>query len=126
MGVQICAELIYELLAATDPEYTLGLSLRYNLFCPGDTCIELPTFDPSFCYTVGFHHPNFHPLQHDSPGIWNIQSVDLAIWAKHYSSNRRLLPTMTATPKVGRVATLPDQQMLTLATLQECLILDSL
>ena len=30
------------------------------------------------CYTIGFRHPNFHPMAADPPGVWNIQSVDLA------------------------------------------------
>ena len=27
---------------------------------------------------MGFRDPNFHPMAADPPGIWNIQSVDLA------------------------------------------------
>ena len=29
-------------------------------------------------YTIGFRHPNFHPMAADPPGVWNIQSVDFA------------------------------------------------
>ena len=28
--------------------------------------------------TIGFCHPNFHPMAADPRGVWNIQSVDLA------------------------------------------------
>ena len=36
------------------------------------------TLDRGRCYTIGFRHPNFHPMAADPPGVWNIQSVDLA------------------------------------------------
>jgi hypothetical protein len=34
--------------------------------------------DKSKCYTVGFRHNDFHPLQADKPKMWFIQSCDLA------------------------------------------------
>ena len=28
-------------------------------------------------YTIGFRHPNFHPMTADPPGVWNIKTADL-------------------------------------------------
>ena len=55
-----------------------GLRLRRGLFCVDGVRLDFQTLECGRCYTIGFRHPNFHPMAADPPGIWNIQSIDLA------------------------------------------------
>ena len=41
-------------------------------------CLDFHTPDRGRCYTIGFRHPNFHPMAPEPPGVWNIQSFDFA------------------------------------------------
>ena len=43
----------------------------------GDTRLNFKYLDRGRCYTIGFRHPNFHPMTADPPGIWNSQTADL-------------------------------------------------
>ena len=59
-GDETYAEVLFELLAKSPTVLAAtGLRLRRGLLCV-------------------FRHPNFYPMGADPPGIWNIQSVDLA------------------------------------------------
>ena len=69
-GDETYAEVLFELLAKSP--------LRRGLLCVDDVSLDFQTLDRGRCYTVGFRHPNFHPMAADPPGVWNIQSVDLA------------------------------------------------
>ena len=73
------AEVLFELLAK-NPTFlaAAGLRLRRGLLCVDDVRLDFQTLDRGGCYTIGFRHPNFHPMTADPPGVWNIQSVDLA------------------------------------------------
>ena len=73
------AEVRFELLAKS-PTFlaATGLSLRRGLLCVDDVRLDFETLDRGRSYTIGFRHPNFHPMVADPPGVWNIQSVDLA------------------------------------------------
>jgi len=77
MGPKTYAELVYELLMEQDPNNNLGVELRYDVLFPGDTRLHLRGLGcRAYCYTIGFRHPNFHPLSHNPKDVWNIQSVD--------------------------------------------------
>ena len=71
--------MLFELLAKS-PTFlaATGLRLRRGLLCVDDVRLDFQTLDRGRCYSIGFRHPNFHPMAADSPGVWNIQSVDLA------------------------------------------------
>ena len=78
-GYETYAEVLFELLvksltflAAT------GLRLRRGLLFVDDVRFDFQTLDRGRCYTIGFRHPDFHTMAADPPGVWNIQSVDLA------------------------------------------------
>ena len=55
-----------------------SLRLRRGLLCVDDVRLDFQTLERGRCYTIGFRHPNFYPMVADPPGVWNIQSVDLA------------------------------------------------
>ena len=78
-GNETLTEVLFELLA-NSPTFLVatGLRLRRGLLCVGDVCLDFQTLDRGRCYTIGFRHPNFHPMAADPPEVWNIQSVDLA------------------------------------------------
>ena len=78
-GDETYAEVLFELLAKS-PTFlaSTGLRLRRGLLCVDDVGLDFQTLDRGRCYTIGFRHPNFHPMAADPPGVWNIQSVDLA------------------------------------------------
>ena len=40
--------------------------------------LDIKYLDRGRCYTIGFHHPNFHPMTADPPGMRNIQTADLS------------------------------------------------
>ena len=84
-GSRLCAEcngavkVLFELLAKS-PTFlaATGFRLRRGLLCVDDVCLEFQTLERGRYYTIGFRHPNFHPMVTNPPGVWNIQSVDLA------------------------------------------------
>ena len=78
-GDETYAEVLSELLAKS-PTFlaATGLRLRHGLLCVDDVHLDFQTLERGRCYTIGFRHPNFHPMVADPPGVWNIQSVDLA------------------------------------------------
>ena len=55
-----------------------GLRLRRGLLCVDDIHLDFQTLDHGRCYTIGFRRPNFLPMAAVPPGVWNIQSIDLA------------------------------------------------
>ena len=71
--------MLFELLAKS-PNFLAanGLRLRRGLLCVDDVRLEFQTLEREQCYTIGFRHPNFHPMVADPPKVRNIQSVDLA------------------------------------------------
>ena len=78
-GDDTYAEVLFKLLAKSPTSLAAtGLRLRRSLLCVGDVRLDFQTLDRGLCYTIAFRHPNFYPMGADPPGIWNIQSVDLA------------------------------------------------
>ena len=78
-GDETYAEVLFELLAKTRTFLEVaGRKLRRGLLRVDDVRLEFQTLERGRCYTIGFRHPNFHPMVADPPGVWNIQSVDLA------------------------------------------------
>lgn len=77
-GEKTYAEAVFELLAK---HHTLcamtGLELVWGVLSADDVRLNFRTLDQKRCYTIGFRHPNFHPMTADPPGVWNIQSVNL-------------------------------------------------
>lgn len=85
MGEKTYAELVYELMSALPGcAPATGLELLRDHLCPGDVRLGFRFLAPTRCYTVGFRHPNFHPMGADPPGIWNIQGADLATGDPQY------------------------------------------
>ena len=78
-GDETYAEVLFQLLAKS-PTFlaATGLRLSRGLLCVDDVRLDFQTLDRGWCYTIGFRHPNFHPIAANPSGIWNIQSVDLA------------------------------------------------
>ena len=78
-GDETYAEVLFELLAKS-PTFlaATGLRLRRGLLCVDDVRLDFQTLERGRCYTISFRHPNFHLMVADPPGVWNIQSVDLA------------------------------------------------
>ena len=78
-GDETYAEVLLELLAKS-PTFlaATGLRLRRGLLCVDDVRLDFQTLHRGGRYTIGFRHPNFHAMAADPPGVWNIQSVDLA------------------------------------------------
>ena len=78
-GDETYAEMLFELFAKS-PIFlaATGLRLRRGLLCVDDVRLDFQILDRGRCYTIGFRHPNFHPMAADPPGVWNIQSVVLA------------------------------------------------
>lgn len=88
MGEKTYAELVFDLLS----EYPgmveeSGLTLLRDHLCEGDVRLNFTKLDSSRCYTIGFRHPNFHPMGKDPSGIWNIQSADLNTGELHYNTS---------------------------------------
>ena len=78
-GDDTYAEVLFELLAQSQTFLAAtGIRLRRGLLCVDDVRLDFQTLERGRCYTIGFRHPNFHPMVADPPGVWNIQSVDLA------------------------------------------------
>lgn len=75
MGEKTYAEAIHELLLKR-PGFSeaVGLELRRD---KNDTRLDFKKLDAGWCYTFGFRHPHFHPMDADQPGVWNIQATKL-------------------------------------------------
>ena len=84
-GAETYAEVLFELLAKSPTILAAtGLRLRRGLLCVDDVRLDFQTLERGRCYTIGFRHPNFYPMVADPPGVWNMQSVDLAgSWDRH-------------------------------------------
>ena len=69
-GNETYTEVLFELLA-NSPTFLVatGLRLRRGLLCVGDVCLDFQTLDRGRCYTIGFRHPNFHPMAADPPEV---------------------------------------------------------
>ena len=69
-GDETYAEVLLELLAKS-PTFlaATGLRLRRGLLCVDDVRLEFQTLERGRCYTIGFRHPNFHPMVADPPGF---------------------------------------------------------
>ena len=68
-GDETYAEVLFELLAKS-PTFlaATGLRLRRSFICVDDVRLDFQTLDRGRCYTIGFRHPNFHPMAADPPG----------------------------------------------------------
>jgi len=86
MGTKTYAELVHELLQSRPG--TLKCELVRGLLDPNDVRLRFPDIgnDASRCFTIGFRHPNFHPLASDPADIWNMQCVNLTTGAISYDS----------------------------------------
>ena len=73
-GDETYAEVLFELLAKS-PNLLAATGLRPRR--GDDVRLDFRTLDRGRCYTIGFRHPNFHPMAADPPGVRNIQSVDM-------------------------------------------------
>lgn len=73
------AEVVFELLEKHRTSCTMtGLELMRGVLSEDDVRLNFKMLDQKRCYTIGFRHPNFHQMTDDLPGVWNIQSVNLA------------------------------------------------
>ena len=62
-GDETFAEVLFELLAKS-PTFlaATGLRLRRGFLCVDDVRLDFQTLERGRCYTIGFPHPNFHPM----------------------------------------------------------------
>lgn len=104
MGEKTFAEVIFSLLVGyTDFVATAGLDLKRDLLCRGDVRLDFKNIDHTRCYTIGFRHPDFHPLSADPPGVWNIQEADLVSGTSvRYASDVGGLPIIPRQATYGR------------------------
>jgi len=102
MGPKAYSELLYELLSANLAfvEAT-GLRLVQGLLAPDDVRLGFDRLDPAYSYTLGFRHPNFHPLPGDPSGVWSIQTVALSTGEVCYGGGA---PARRGLPHVRRQA----------------------
>ena len=93
MGGKTYAEIVNDLLAEC-PGFpaAAGLGFKREFLCEGDTRLVFKYLDRGRCYTIGFRHPNFHPMTTDPPGFWNIQTADLGTGTPR--ANSAGLPTV--------------------------------
>ena len=78
MGKLSFAEVVYELLAKhAEFVAATGLELLRDHLEKGDVRLNFGSLDPGHCYTIGFRHKNFHPMESDPEAIWNIQTANL-------------------------------------------------
>ena len=62
-GDKTYAEVLFEPLAKSQPFLSAtGLRLRRGLLCVDNVRLDFQPLDRGRCYTIGFHHPNFHPM----------------------------------------------------------------
>ena len=67
-GDKTYAEMLFKLLAKSPIILAAtGLRLTRGLICIGDVRLDFQTLDRGRCYTIGFRHPNFHPMAADPP-----------------------------------------------------------
>lgn len=104
MGAKTYAEIVHELFLASDPGFAAatGMTLERDYLCEGDMRLAFASLDRSRSYTIGFRHGNFHPMRADSPGIWNIQTADLATGAPEYGPASPGLPLIPRQALYGR------------------------
>lgn len=50
----------------------------FNLVAAAYPSFTYDNLDKNYSYTIGFRHPNFHPLLTDEPKMWFIQTCDLS------------------------------------------------
>jgi len=112
MGDKTYAEIVYDLLAAC-PGFlaAVGLELTRGFLCENDVRLGFKRLDRGRCYTVGFRHPNFHPMAADPPGVWNIQAADLATGIPEYCGDKALV----GLPAVPRQALYSREDIIRLA-----------
>ena len=64
------AEVFFEFLAKSPTFFAAtGLRLRRGLLCVDDVHLDFQTVDRGRSYTLGFRHPNFHPMAADPPRV---------------------------------------------------------
>ena len=69
-GDETYAEVLFELLAKSQVFLAAtGLRLKRGLLCVDDVRLDFQTLERGRCYTIGFRHPNFHPMVADPPGF---------------------------------------------------------
>ena len=95
-GDDTYAEVLFELLAKS-PAFLAATGLR---------------LERGRCYTIGFRHPNFHPMVADLPGVWNIQPVDLASG----------VATTTGRPGIPRQAAYNHEDLVRLVGCQDVVV----
>ena len=78
-GAKTHAELVHGLLLR-HPAFVAEteMTLERNFLRKGDVRLGFGRLARTRCYTIGFRHGNFHPMEADPPAVWNIQSADLA------------------------------------------------
>jgi hypothetical protein len=54
-------------------------SEAFNVVAAAYPEFKYELLDKGYSYTIGFRHPDFHPLLSDGPKMWFIQSCDLAL-----------------------------------------------
>ena len=74
MGPMTYAEVFYDLALRRYPEFVAqtGMAIART---GKSTRLTFTKLDPSFSYTVGFRHHNFHPVVEDPERMWSIQSL---------------------------------------------------
>lgn len=69
IGSKTYAEILHELLSPQADLLGLRLTEKKRL--------EFDRLDPAYSYTIQFHHPDFHPVQGEPAGVWNMRRVRL-------------------------------------------------
>lgn len=114
MGDKTYAELVFDLLSKhPGMAEESGLSLLRDHLCEGDVRLNFTKLDPGRCYTIGFRHPNFHPMEKDPPGVWNIQSANLDTGDLHYNNSE---DSVEGLPHIPRQALYTREDIIRLAT----------
>jgi len=74
MGPMTYAEVFYDLAMRRYPEFVTQTGMGITR-TGKSTRLTFTKLDPSFSYTVGFRHHNFHPVVEDPERMWSIQSL---------------------------------------------------
>ena len=74
MGPMTYAEVFYDLAVRRYPEFVTQTGMGITR-TGKSTRLTFTKLDPSFSYTVGFRHHNFHPVVEDPERMWSIQSL---------------------------------------------------
>jgi hypothetical protein len=108
MGDKTYSEIVHELLSK-HPKFVkeTGMALVRDHLCENDVRLTFKKLDNKRCYTIGFRHPNFHPMKGDPPAVWNIQSTDLVSGKPEY---------LAGLPHVPRQALYSREDIIRLAT----------